>query len=367
MGSAGKSENIALKDIQKLYDSREVEGIIWTEISGVMSNEKFSVNGWTLEREAKEYIEQQLEELSKSSSKASYKAFKKAFFLDIKDVFEITETLYFDQELVDKLQEHKRDLIINNVEFQQYNLSPTMYKDEDGVNQIDYEKVIATPDKNNGVFYILEHPPTDKIYKNMYIMATDPIDIDGKEIEANSKFATVVYDRINKTPVAYYISSSRNLDLQFERTYLLSNYYMCCDHQVEKNKGSVIIKLWMDNGLKSRLSKKPRLLNFNKYTSDVCLASTSTSKPIMINLFVSWLMKYYRNIKSPTLIDDLLDFAIGKNADISDAFMFTIVTDDDMNRSLKAHEQLEVIEKPKRKILTTEMRGGSMVRVWKEI
>lgn len=323
-GNEQSKQNI--ESIRKLYKDAEALNIATVFIPGNMGILEFSNNGWSDTKAADEWIDKELERLSKAEDKTEYNNFKRFYPRTIDEALGYSSAGgYLDEDLMFRISAQEKKINETRPPIANYRLS----ENDDGT--------IKSVPSTNGKFRILYHPEVGK----KYIGGIDPVPFTDSNEGEGSDCCLVIKDFETNEYIAFYKFKSSQVEVIAEDMIFLQEYYNNAVAMLEINRGGEIKEKYRDFGKYHLLANRPQNLGVkfvDKRIKKGYFKNVKTAPRLYTN-FVKYLSE--GGIEQTWFIEFLNDYRVflQQNTDIADSVCMCEIFDKSEVKKLEVKYQ----------------------------
>lgn len=334
-GSCGIGTTQGVEEGKKIYaDSKNLK-ILTCFLPGTLCIKQFSINGHSDQKAALDWIMRERELLYQAEDKRPYWKFVADYPLSEDEVLGMTSDSVIPEDLMIQLNEAEKSIRAESVRENRYRIEP----DENT------GRLRAVPD-SRGKHVIIEMPQPGHSYGS----GTDPIPFGNASLEEGSEYANIIKNRTTQRHVAYYMERNLNVGAVLHEVKKLQTLYFEAATMLEFNRGEVIMKEYVDAGLKHLLAPMPVNLGikWEKRTYPFGFGKNNKTEPRFNKIFMSWLYRHASNIRIRTLIDEIKAWT-RRNTDLLDAAIAEAVDEEEAKyrarkASMRVLQPVEVCE-----------------------
>lgn len=343
-GTCGKGMLKGYELGRQMWIDSKKNDLLTLFLGGTMGHEKFSINGWSQEQAAREWILKKREQLYQAEDKTDYFKFITDNPLSAPEVFNLTTESIWQQDVLVILDRAEKAIEAEGVIQKYYFLS----REGDGVRMDPAPEGVETP------FTIIETVQKGLIYPS----GTDPIPFSNNAIGDGSSYSlTIKNPQTNRHIANYY---ERNLDINhvFNHTTMLQDLFNKSRTMIELNQGGAIFQLY--------LAQRPDLLapmplhvgiTFEKRLYDFCYAKNTHTDKKLNEYLLAFLYRYGYNIRLKKLIEEIRKFTLA-NTDVLDSVLAELLYSADLEEQMKIMTPTSQVTRRN----TIEWKNGQRVR-----
>lgn len=294
--------------------SKNKAGELIEDIPNLLKYEPYQRVGMEDEEKANEVIKETKKKLLKSGKLKNYWEYCKDYPENLKEVFRVAASNYFDQE---KLNDQAYELQSIESKYIAYRMEWLKNDKGEVVVPFQVKCIPLMPDdpQDEAIYILNDGHPKGKI-RNLYVGGVDSYDQD-KSDTSKSLGAMVVLSGDadmpgvpKNTPVALIRSRPKRKEKFYEMCGMLSVYYNLIGNTLGDVAKPGIIQWYKDHGLERYLAKRPPKFESENsgQTNEYWVSINTFSKPKMVGILQTYYLDYAQNIWFQVMIDEALRY-----------------------------------------------------------